>query len=249
MPPPAYIPPGANPRDYPLQLARQSLADAFLRLDRAGEHLSNLETRIETFRASQKNKVTLLIEADRPGPGIRDETEEPPRIISVIAGEVVYNLRAALDYLVYALAWLDSCKHQPKTQFPIESSRKVFEGRRDTVLKGVSHEHVAAIQALQPFEGCNWIGLLRDASNQDKHWALAVTSAAYSGTIEIDPAVPSPVTEAYARAFTEGKVDVKHDPTIDVTFVNGPPVLKPLKALETEVRAVLQAFEPEFEWR
>jgi hypothetical protein len=230
-----------------LTIARRSLADAFLRIDRGDEHLTCLEARIEVFRESQKDKVTVRVEANRQGFGLRNEVEEPPRVLSVLIGEVVYNLRAALDYLVYALAWLDSREHQTKTQFPIESDCEIFNGRRRTFLKGVSDEHVAAIKRLQPFNGCDWIGFLRDASNQDKHWALAVTSTSHSGYIEFDPPIPSPVPETYAEAFAKGEVNVKHNPTIDVTFANGPPVLEPLKILKAEVRAVLDSFKLEFE--
>lgn len=37
----------------------------------------------------------------------------------VVAGEVLYHLRTALDYLVYNLAWLDTGAPQQHTAFPI----------------------------------------------------------------------------------------------------------------------------------
>jgi hypothetical protein len=41
-------------------------------------------------------------------------------------GECIYNLRAGLDYLVFALAHLDSGVEQADTQFPICSSLAAF---------------------------------------------------------------------------------------------------------------------------
>jgi hypothetical protein len=102
---------------------------------------------------------------------------------------------------------------------------------------------VAAIKRLQPFDGCTWTRIIRDGSNQDKHWALNVTSTAHSGWFEFDP----PISSADAQAFAEGKVNVKHTPTIDVTFANGPSVRQTLESLESEVRAVLEVFELDFE--
>jgi hypothetical protein len=221
--------------------ARSSLADAFLRVDRAGEHLADLQFRVDAFAESQKDKLT--VELHEEGPVIRNEGDDPPRVFSVIVGEVIYNLRAALDYLVYALAWLDSRTHQAKTQFPIEDTPEGFRGRRKTYLKGVSDEHVAAIQRLQPCDGCDWTAILRDISNQDKHWALEIVVSETSGFIDF----AWPKDKTPADAFAAGEMHVNNAPTIDVAFPEGPLVVEALEALKTEVRAVLDAFEPEFE--
>lgn len=227
----------------PREVARFCFDNAMARSDRARERLEDLAQRITAFSESQKDKVGIRVEKGRDGFGFWNEIEGPPRIISVIVGEVVYNLRAALDYLIYSLAWLDSGQHQVKTQFPITDTPKVFREQRLGFLRGVSDEHVEKVREFQPFAGCKWSATLRNLSNQDKHWALAVTSTAHAGTIEIDPPIPSPMTDEYVEAFQAGRVKITHDPSIDVTFANGPPVVQGLHSLEAGVRDVLRSFE------
>jgi hypothetical protein len=84
--------------------------------------------------------------------------------IGIRIGEVCYNLRSALDYLIFELAKLDSCAEQSGTQFPIIDAKEDFEGRGKRIflkeginlLKGINLAHVAAIEQLQPCNGCQW---------------------------------------------------------------------------------------------
>ncbi len=94
----------------------------------------------------------------------------------VVLGDVLHNIRTALNYLAVTLAQYDSGqKEVGKTvQFPIDNSPKVFAQHRPTYLKGVSDEHVTQIERFQPYMGCDWMGVLRDLSNMDKHKALVV---------------------------------------------------------------------------
>lgn len=109
---------------------------------------------------------------------------------SVIIGEIIHNLRAGLDYLVYALAQNDSGGIQDRTQFPIEDTLQGFTARRNTFLEGVSDENVAIIRKYQPFSGCWWTGALRDLSNADKHRELVQVNSdlvAVSGGLAVVP--------------------------------------------------------------
>ncbi|MCH8188130.1 MAG: hypothetical protein IIB66_05415, partial [Proteobacteria bacterium] len=103
--------------------------------------------------------------------------EPVPHIIKILVGEITYNLRAALDYLVYELARLDSGEVKNGTQFPIEDTEDGFKRKRNAFLKGVSDKHVAIIESLQPYSGCDWTRILRDLSNPDKHRQLTISKS------------------------------------------------------------------------
>lgn len=115
---------------------------------------------------------------------------------SILTGEAIYNLRSALDYLVYELAIADSGVVPRGTQFPIADSADGFRRRRSNYLKGLSEEHKDAIGA---YSGADWAKILRDISNPDKHRALTVIegdlehqvrfSAHKPGTLEGRPGV------------------------------------------------------------
>ena len=84
-----------------------------------------------------------------------------PHALSILVGEIIYNLRAAIDYLIYELAFVDSKKIQHGTQFPIEDTEGDVMGRcdekrrRGVFLRGLTDQHRAAIKRLQPCDGCN----------------------------------------------------------------------------------------------
>lgn len=212
---------------------------AYQRVRRAGIHLTNLNRRANAISQARGNLV--IIESKPALDRLPDGTEMPvvsstmkfpseietvPPIISLLVGEIIYNLRAALDYLIYDLARLDSGQVVKRTQFPIEDTVDKFERRRNTFLKGVSDEHVAAITKLQPCDGCNWTKTLASISNPDKHRHLTV----FRSPVYITPSLGSaePIIAIY------------------IAFNDGTLVIDTLKQLKLKVAKTLDAFKLEF---
>ena len=99
-------------------------------------------------------------------------------ITSILVGEAVYNLRAALDYLVYELSLLDSPKKDVRwTQFPIADNIDAWDKSCKSRIKYLSDRHISEIRKLQPAFGCTWTEVLRDFSNPDKHERLTYVGA------------------------------------------------------------------------
>jgi hypothetical protein len=222
------------------------LDDAFLRIDRAGQHLANLKRRVKAYDKAHGEAFVIRVE----GMTVSQPTvpsEPPPRYLGVLIGETVQNLRTALDYLVFGLAWFDSGPDiERKTQFPIEDRPQGFSGRRNSFLKGVSDEHVAAIERLQPYNGGLWLANLRTLSNLDKHNVLAVAAGIQGHGI-----VPVGLSDEHAKAAggfrKPGDMGMYYKFPIAITFPDGAPVIEILQLLKTEMRSVLEAFKPEFE--
>jgi hypothetical protein len=172
----------------------------------------------------------------------------PPAIYSIIVGEIIYNLRAALDYLVYELACFDSKQEVEGTQFPIEDFEEKFNNRvcdveakgKSKYLRGVSPEHVAAIKRLQPFNGCEWTKRLRIISNPDKHRKLSFLEHSISVAVQITS------TEA---SIIEHPMNMNHIKGFEIVFRDGTPVIETLEQLMLKVRQTLDSFKPEFERR
>lgn len=221
------------------------LSDAFMRLERAGEHFEELQREIATY--VDANERFSLIKVEGQAATALMPPAPPPAQIGVIAGEVIYNLRAALDYLVYQLAILDSGKEVNGTQFPIEAKPQGFKARRKTYLRGVNESHIAAIEALQPYNGADWTRVLRQLSNFDKHRALQIMGIQSQGVrISIGG------TEDEARAFggfrmPGDNVAMYYPASLLVTFPDGTRVEEPLQTLLTETRETLETFNPDFE--
>lgn len=234
-----------------------ALRNSRRRVNRAAQHLRELAELFHKFRAANAGKVFVVIEATQVREGRSElpvdyEATEftvdwsgstvPSFKIGVLAGEVVYNLRAALDYLVYALAELDSGTINEKTQFPIEERPEVFWGqRRNTWLGGVSDDHVAQLALYQPFSGCTWTGILRDLSNVDKHRQLTPLNPSWCGRLPPDGSMFEVIAAdpEHARA-----------PLLDqeprVLLAEKYPVVETLDELGHGVRACIKEFEGDF---
>lgn len=231
------------------------LDGAYLRVKRADKHITDLERRAaRRNQAHQKNisyQWQVIIQRLR-----FDHKGGRPLSLGfgVVVGEVIYNLRAALDYLIYELALRNSGQVQDRTQFPIESTASGFDGRRKTNLKGISDPHIAAIEMLQPYKGCNWTALLRDLSNPDKHRRLTESRAMTDGSLilefgQLHNWIGRPGKIYAAQGHRRGKVYdvyVYVNASVVIEFSDGLPVIQTLKELHTSVANTLGTFKPKF---
>jgi hypothetical protein len=232
-----------------------ALDGAYKRFGRANEHINDLHRRIGTLLGHEFNRVVK--EPQLIGPPERISWDGPclifrcppkvlPATYSIIVGEIVYNLRAALDYLVYELACFDSKQDVEGTQFPIEDSEIQFNKRigsiagkgRGVYLRGVSPEHIAAIKRLQPFNGCEWTERLRFISNPDKHRRLTLLDHSISVIVQVTSTETSVV---------KNPMNVNHTKAVDIVFKDGTPVIETLEQLMLKVRQTIDSFKPEFE--
>lgn len=162
--------------------------------------------------------------------------------VSLLTSEILHHLRTTLDYVAYNLAWLDSCRRQDDTQFPIVDAASKWRSACQRRLAGVSSRHRDDLQEYQPYTGCIWTASLRELSNTDKHRFLVDTAREFSGVVTAsskdalpDPSDPSrvrlPITDFNVRyCFPENDGDV----------------VSTLSGLLREGALVLQRFQSEF---
>jgi hypothetical protein len=227
------------------------LDGAYFRVKRAGVHLTNLNRRVNALSKIIKDSIIvnrephIFFKEGQEILGFKDEikftTQQVPHIIKILIGEIAYNLRAALDYLVYELARLDSGKVTDSTQFLIEETPKDFKKKCGYRLKGVNDKHIAIIEELQPYNGCGWTRTLKYLSNPDKHRKLTLAK----NIIEYNP----PEISSEAVAIIEGKpVDVNDCISVHVMFSDGKfsMDIDTLKQLKLKVAQTLHIFDSEF---
>ncbi len=232
------------------------LNGAFERVARAEEHLRDLRLQIARWLLEQEDAVILKFDPQPPHERIVDTRNciGPPLIVGILIGEIAYNLRSALDYLVFKLAKLDSGVDQDFTQFPIVDTGDKFRAwRKDARRKGINDAHIAAIKRLQPCEGCDWSAYLRDISNTDKHreftpikggWTILLSAPLTEADI-----AELAVTQRRARRAhhpVHGEVDVKLTLQSTITLNDGAPVADTLEKIQLKVAEALTAFKPEF---
>jgi hypothetical protein len=96
--------------------------------------------------------------------------------IPAIAGDVIHNLRCALDHLAFNLVivgatWGETPPEKwEDIQFPIFHSFKSYEAGKGRRIQGARREAIEAIDRLKPYKGgCEALWLLRRLDNTDKH--------------------------------------------------------------------------------
>ncbi len=156
------------------------------KLDRAADHLNALNEEVLDFLKT--NPYGVFGEFDPKGSKYIfrvNVAHEPPPRLGAIFGDLIHNLRSALDHLVYELVLLNG--HSPnrsRTCFPIYDSNPPggFACATTESLRGVGDAERALIEELQPYNRAELegraLGLIRRYSNQDKHRTLVGFQAA-----------------------------------------------------------------------
>ena len=231
------------------------LDGAHERVTRSSEHLSDLQSMVGEFLRSPIIATATVFNSQSQQP-IVDILAHPfakekfgpiPLRISILVGEVIYNLRCSLDYLVYELACLDSKQIVEGTQFPIEDSGEAFVSRiglisdrrrKGVYLRGVSDTHVALISALQPCYGCHWTLVLRELSNPDKHRHLTIVNSPFF--------IASSPTDQTEAIIPSQPMQMNYKVTRQIAFDDGTFVIETLEQLQSHVSETIDALDSEF---
>jgi hypothetical protein len=149
-----------------------------VKVQRAKKHLLDLEAEVITFR--DKKIYGVRTDADltsgkfsAPVNALRAFRKLSFSAVSA-AGDVVQNLRTALDYLANQLVWVGSGEPPSRrVEFPIAKDAATYEGEKARKVEGMCPKAVKAIDALKPYKGGNdLLWKIHELNNIDKHRAL-----------------------------------------------------------------------------
>jgi hypothetical protein len=166
-----------------------SIESAQAKIVRAMKQRHSLENCLAEYRSREPYRK--IAHAD--GKVTLEITEPPPIEISVIAGEVIYQLRSALDHIVFALVQ----QHYPAgnipgdirntCQFPLCTKPPGDSGNKPPIPRAsfknvpgcIPADAFTIIESLQPYNGKHHghdlLDMLRTFSNIDKHRHLNTT--------------------------------------------------------------------------
>jgi hypothetical protein len=90
------------------------------------------------------------------------------------AGDVVHNLRSALDHLANQLVWVGSGEKPGfRVEFPIAKDAITYEKEKARKVDGMCPEVIKVIDALKPYKGGNdMFWRIHELDNIDKHRTL-----------------------------------------------------------------------------
>jgi len=178
-------------------MRRPDLLGAKVKIHRAHELLDVLQDKVLTTIgfAAPNNAVATKHGFNEQMTEYGLWIEAVPRIemlmFGTMIGEIVHDLRSALDHLAWEL--VDSVgdislvRTPRDVQFPIYSSPGGFQGNIERRLPGVPSDYIAVIEGLQPYNGKHLrdfeshnvaLGRLAALSNRDKHQVITPILAA-----------------------------------------------------------------------
>ena len=166
-----------------------------LKLKRAWQQLDGLKAEINAFTNEDPHPYVPQIHFDRKTQMLTASVQvqkRPDPMWGVMVGEIIHNLRSALDHIVRELVILKTGRtpRTNKNQFPIFEHQAGFRGRGTKMfLHDVSPAGIALIESEQPFpkkDGGTGEGIdsplwhVKELSDHDKHRTLHVTGTMVS---------------------------------------------------------------------
>lgn len=152
-----------------------------IKVHRAREHGVQLMHEIKTFLDSDPYKIATKIDPDDQKViyYLTSVHQTPPQL-SAIVGDVIQNLRSALDHLAYQLVLAGGGTPSTQTYFPVCDSVNRYKSEKPNKLKGVHPDAVKAIDVIRPYKGGNdVIWQLHKLCNVDKHRLLITVGSAF----------------------------------------------------------------------
>ncbi|HXC47592.1 MAG TPA: hypothetical protein VNU20_04825 [Candidatus Sulfotelmatobacter sp.] len=159
------------------------------KINRAKYHLNQLKAALEAWNGTEEEGNPLVIYKN-PGRtwwdlSVKEVTPNNPNW-ALIVGDIIHNLRSALDHLVYQLAILhgQSTNFARETFFPISLDASSFSKARVKLESHIAPRALALIEELQPYKAADLVGKDPKASKLwivseldiiDKHRILIVT--------------------------------------------------------------------------
>lgn len=159
----------------------------------------------------------------------------------IFAGEILYHLRTALEYLAYNLVWLEAGSPQPRTAFPILDHEKDWPKTCRSQLKGVRTSRLELLREYQPFAGCLWTQQLRNLSNADKHRVIVGVAKQSSGSFQVNDDTVKHHPTQHDRVIIDGGPQA-----LTLVLDDGRSVVPLLAELMTQVAQLLHTFQSVF---
>jgi hypothetical protein len=162
-----------------------------LRLERAEMHRARFAELWHAF-LEQDDPYAVIVRVEGDGHGVIEAWPNglPSDELGLEFGELLYQLRAALDSLVYEVAIIDSGKDPPpdaeRLEFPILPSKSSFDNAARKI-RPLTDQHREMIESVQTYQAANQppamqiiaatLESINDLARKDRHRSLRVIAS------------------------------------------------------------------------
>jgi hypothetical protein len=248
--------------------AEERLSLIRVKIERAKKHFHDLQAARTQFMEGTPYRIDCEHNAQSGYNLYRVfDIQAPPAEIGLITGDVIHNLRSALDHLAYQLVLVNGSTPSKQTAFPIWDNASDYHAQRARRVTGMAQAAIDAIDVFEPYQLGKGAGLwvLHYLDIADKHHALLtplinVTEASfmipgywernYKGVGGISfPNFKKPLHDGDVVATREAEMDKDLNLTLDIAFtepdvIEGRAIVKTLDHLIVLVDDVITGFRP-----
>lgn len=201
------------------------------KINRARKCLEILETDMAAFCEYERRRKVFEIESCVPVI-VSDNMPKTPIDYSIRVGEIAYNLRSALDHLVWQLVIYNGREPSSRNEFPIYSGEDQYSADIKHKLNGIKQQHIDAIRCFQPFQEDSAVGahlwMLNSICNIDKHRHLHVVALHTSANAHLDNGTDPDLADRMGGGLalvtmlkgTEHEDKVNIEVTTDICFMD-----------------------------
>jgi hypothetical protein len=177
-------------------MPKPKLDSARIKIERAKEHVRDLEALVLAFKSGNPYGVVPELDSNTGERVFRFRaTQSIPAEISLRAGEVIQNLRSALDCVVWALVEANGAKPGRNTYFPIAENAQKYKTQSPRKVQGMCQAAIDAIGLTKPYKGgTEALWQLHELNNIDKHRLLLAAGIGFRVTVQ----------QQFGRAFMVG---------------------------------------------
>jgi hypothetical protein len=196
-----------------------NLSSVLAKLGRADEHAQAVKAEIKRWRDSRPYTVTREHNADFTRHSLVAHIGiEPPLLRwTLMVGDAVHNMRAALDHFVYAIAIYEASGQNPPPDernllFPICDTCPEFTRTERKRLMSLSDKVREGIEACQPYHRKHpdlppLLSVLNELEKTDKHKLLRL---AFSSTAHVNVGFVGPPIEGMTVEFSANLGEIKN---------------------------------------
>jgi hypothetical protein len=229
------------------------------KVERAKKHFRDLEVELISFGKQHSYVLTGERNNDSGkinGPYFQHRLPIIPVNILTAAGDVIHNLRSALDHLAYQLVAVGSPGSVPsrRAEFPIAKDFTTYKAETPRKVEGMTPEAVEAINRLKPYKGGNEaLWRIHELNNIDKHRMLFAVGGDWLLRADWFPTdfwfkASDPHFVGAFASDVEKNIDFAiEEPFGDPEIVNGNALLPTLKELINFVDYTILLFRPYLE--
>jgi hypothetical protein len=166
--------------------ADERLALIQVKTERAKEHIGDLDSAMSIFHNGKPYEFSTKRDPQtRQLIYYMSKVDCVPMCFATITGDIIQNLRSALDHLAQQLFLVGTSNPRPgrHTSFLIEQSAGKYKTRLPRRTKGMRQDAISALSAIEPYKGGKghefWV--LHELNNIDKHRLLVTVGSTFQG--------------------------------------------------------------------